>query len=852
MTEPIKSPKQEKKKRKKSKKMKKKTTNKKRKKKKNSRKSSPPQLINFFRDSDSESDEEDTNQVHPSNDDVSTSSMPGLQERNREDSSSEDENSQQNPMSGLLGRGSPVSSSEDENPQQKKKNEKKKKPKKVKKKRNAENFHQWGKEANAHQAVVLEEISKSHDRSSRFTSDDVESDAGSEIPPLASRYDDDEDDDSSDSEDSNTQSNPPPLISRIDNDNEPSDSEDSDACGITSPPTKDDKEDNVHQEDKFEYRSNQHNRVSQYDRRPRYTSDSDSDNDETTGKMPDLCSRHTHGDDSSIDSEDSEVCLFPSPLTKHSRKQDHSNERTNTTKTTPTTTTNTSASTPDGNNDLIPGEIEIRTDGSHIFPQNDVERQMLLSREEDESAPIGGSMDMPKFPNMIRISGCNPNGINTSNVHSQLQHSLDLDIDIQCYSEVNANFMHHHIRQKFQEESKRSYQFSKTTWGTSKVESDSDFKAGGTGIVTRASCSTRVKKEATDDLGRRTYQILDGKGKRDVLIMSIYQCCTSKNKNETLPASKQQEILLSQMDRKDINPTRNFRKDIIALIAKLKEENDELIPIIVGDWNEECKGGTTSNELCNEFGLVNIFDHHYPTQKKFKTYVRGSRQIDFALAPRDIADRVINIVYEPFLYRLKGDHRAFYFDINEEVLFQNKMDPPFRVDGRGISSKDCKNVTRYLEAVNKHLLENNVFERMRRLMRSDKPNFLELERIDRDITQACAHGENCCRKRRLAYWSVDLHVAKRDLSITVCDSARMRKTRSIASSFRWFGDFAQHELRLGSSNTRWKDIGMVRRSLQRTRKFSSSRRGRDVVSYSFLRVNKGIYWQRSIIDYICI
>ena len=76
------------------------------------------------------------------------------------------------------------------------------------------------------------------------------------------------------------------------------------------------------------------------------------------------------------------------------------------------------------------------------------------------------------------------------------------------------------------------------------------------------------------------------------------------------------------MDRKDTNPTRNFRKDIIALLAKLKEENEELIPIIVGDWNEECKGGSSSKELCNEFGLVNIFDHLYPTQKKFKTYIR--------------------------------------------------------------------------------------------------------------------------------------------------------------------------------------------------------------------------------------
>ena len=209
--------------------------------------------------------------------------------------------------------------------------------------------------------------------------------------------------------------------------------------------------------------------------------------------------------------------------------------------------------------------------------------------------------------------------------------------------------------------------------------------------------------------------------------MSIYQCCTSKDKNETLPASRQQQILLSQMDWKDTNPTRNFRKDIIALIAKLKDENDELIPIIVGDWNKECTGGSTSNQLCDEFGLVNIFVHLYLTQKKFKMYIRGSRQIDFALAPKDIAVKVTNIVYEPFLYWLKGNHQVFYFDINEDVLFQNKLDPPFCVDDRGISSKDCKNVTKYLEAVNKYLLASNVFEQMHKLMSSNEPNFLELE-----------------------------------------------------------------------------------------------------------------------------
>lgn len=72
-----------------------------------------------------------------------------------------------------------------------------------------------------------------------------------------------------------------------------------------------------------------------------------------------------------------------------------------------------------------------------------------------------------------------------------------------------------------------------------------------------------------------------------------------QNKNENLPAAKQQELLLNKMNRKDSVPTRNFCKDIMVLIAKLKEENNKSIPIIIGDWNEKYKGSLISKQLCN-------------------------------------------------------------------------------------------------------------------------------------------------------------------------------------------------------------------------------------------------------------
>ena len=37
----------------------------------------------------------------------------------------------------------------------------------------------------------------------------------------------------------------------------------------------------------------------------------------------------------------------------------------------------------------------------------------------------------------------------------------------------------------------------------------------------------------------------------------------------------------------------------------------------------------------------------------------------------------MNIIYEPFSYRLKGDHRGFYFDISEKVLFGKTQDPVY-------------------------------------------------------------------------------------------------------------------------------------------------------------------------------
>ena len=79
-----------------------------------------------------------------------------------------------------------------------------------------------------------------------------------------------------------------------------------------------------------------------------------------------------------------------------------------------------------------------------------------------------------------------------------------------------------------------------------------------------------------------------------------------------------------------------------------------IIIIIIGDWNEECKGTSNSQKLCDKFGLVDVWDRLYPNESLFKTYLHGSRRIDFALALPETADCITNIAHEPFT----NDYRA--------------------------------------------------------------------------------------------------------------------------------------------------------------------------------------------------
>ena len=78
-------------------------------------------------------------------------------------------------------------------------------------------------------------------------------------------------------------------------------------------------------------------------------------------------------------------------------------------------------------------------------------------------------------------------------------------------------------------------------------------------------------------------------------------------------------------------------------------------------------------------------------------------------------DEVDYVTYKLFRYQKgKGDHRGWYFDIRETALFRYQIDGLYKSNGRSLQSKDCKQLPKYLRAVDDYLKKNIVYNRRRK------------------------------------------------------------------------------------------------------------------------------------------
>ena len=73
----------------------------------------------------------------------------------------------------------------------------------------------------------------------------------------------------------------------------------------------------------------------------------------------------------------------------------------------------------------------------------------------------------------------------------------------------------------------------------------------------------------------------------------------------------------------------------------------------------------------SDFHLVDL-TYHLIGHDNFATYHQGTTRIDYILCDTHTATVVTTRGYEPFQYRIKGDHHAINIDFHIPTLFGNK------------------------------------------------------------------------------------------------------------------------------------------------------------------------------------
>ena len=111
--------------------------------------------------------------------------------------------------------------------------------------------------------------------------------------------------------------------------------------------------------------------------------------------------------------------------------------------------------------------------------------------------------------------------------------------------------------------------------------------------------------------------------------------------------------------------------------------------------------------------------------------------------------------YESFNERFATDHRAYFFDLDNNLLFGNITQPLASPTLRVLKSNNVEQVTQYLKAKCTYLDSRNAFRRAEQLTLPGNRHVFA-ERLDTDLLKASLDAEQTTKRFRDPAWSVAL------------------------------------------------------------------------------------------------
>ncbi len=409
---------------------------------------------------------------------------------------------------------------------------------------------------------------------------------------------------------------------------------------------------------------------------------------------------------------------------------------------------------------------------------------------EDPNLWIGDNLIIPKPPQTLRIYCQNIRGAKHKydpwddwiDGHNTLS---EWEVDVATLNETNTQWNHTNITAAKKIAKSQHNQLRTNMTGSNEL-TDTDYQPGGAYCSIHGKWTGRIINRITDStgLGRWTGFRIEGKHKKNIIVLSAYRPTKSSDYGDNTCYSQQWRILRNTSTQQDPKPRQQFITDLIKLVKKWQEEQSE---IIIGmDANDPID--TPNSDIIKLLQDTTLTTLHKDIEAP-ATYARGKNCIDFIFGTPQIANATKAKGFIPFLNGAwVSDHRALFVDIDTLALFNGDTSNLENPNTRNLNSNNNIQSTKFLE----HLAKSNTLPDLaNQLFQLNNKNdwtpteHQELEQIDKEFTKLLLRAEQRCINRNATPWSPEVHEAytiKKYWKTTV-SSQRTRKSARTQLAF---------------------------------------------------------------------
>jgi len=194
---------------------------------------------------------------------------------------------------------------------------------------------------------------------------------------------------------------------------------------------------------------------------------------------------------------------------------------------------------------------------------------------------------------------------------------------------------------------------------------------------------------------------------------------------------------------------------------------------MANDWTQNshmpwCNEDTTNvnletgyGKLLNSISLVNLHRLRHPHTAMPATHNQGSLIIDTCIGSQLFIDALVGawmlLFSEPHM--TTGDHRMLGLNFDHDILFDNKIPAPDLAITHGVYSNHMPTVHEFNDRVAEECKAAQLFKQTQSLYckyQLTAANHLELESIDKVLTQILTTNNQCCKKYSPVPWSPTL------------------------------------------------------------------------------------------------